>query len=124
MTLTREVKEHPAEGPDAKTADKANDKTKDAADKTIEQRVALVGDSDFLADSAIGQLGNKQLGLNIVQWLASRDASLNIDIPKARDRELVMSAWGLRLLEFGFFLALPLALVGFGVFRWLARRRA
>lgn len=113
VTLTREAK--------------AGDAAKAVADKKetkTEQRIALVGDSDFLADSAIGQLGNKQLGLNIVEWLATRDASLNIDIPKARDRELVMSVWMLRLLEGGFFLALPIALLAYGVLRWLSRRRA
>ena len=113
VTLTRQVK-----------ASAKADADKGKAEDQVEQRVALVGDSDFIADQAIGQLGNKQLGLNLVEWLASRDSSLNIDIPKARDRDLVMSVWMLRLLEVGFFLALPIALLAYGVLRWLARRRA
>jgi ABC-type uncharacterized transport system involved in gliding motility auxiliary subunit len=88
------------------------------------QRVALVGDSDFLGNGYVGQLGNSLLGLNLVQWLASRDEQLNIDVPKAPDTSLVLPVWGVRLIAFGFFLLLPAALLGFGIARWVIRRRA
>lgn len=108
VTLTREVK--PAEGA--------------AADaKPVPQRVALVGDSDFLSNGYVGQLGNSLMGLNLAQWLASRDEQLNIDIPKAPDRSLVLPAWGLYAIYVGFAFLLPALLLGFGVARWLVRRR-
>jgi ABC-type uncharacterized transport system involved in gliding motility auxiliary subunit len=88
------------------------------------QRVALVGDSDFLGNGYVGQLGNSLLGLNLVQWLASRDEQLNIDVPKAPDTSLVLPVWGVRVIAFGFFLLLPAALLGFGIARWVIRRRA
>ena len=88
------------------------------------QRVALIGDSDFLSNSYFGQLGNSLLGLNLAQWLASRDEQLNIDIPKAPDRTLMIPAWGMYSIYFGFAFLLPATLLGFGVTRWVIRRRA
>lgn len=88
------------------------------------QRVALVGDSDFLTNGYLGQLGNSLLGLNLAQWLASRDEQLNIDIPKAPDVSLVIPSWGMYAIYFGFAFLLPAGLLGFGVTRWVLRRRA
>jgi ABC-type uncharacterized transport system involved in gliding motility auxiliary subunit len=87
------------------------------------QRVVLVGDADFLGNAYFGQLGNSLLGLNMVQWLASRDEQLNIDVPKAPDRSLVIPQWGLYALYLGFAFLLPATLLGFGVTRWAIRRR-
>jgi ABC-type uncharacterized transport system involved in gliding motility auxiliary subunit len=101
------------------------DAAKDApAEAAKPQRVALVGDSDFLSNAYFGQLGNSLLGLNLAQWLASRDEQLNIDIPKAPDRSLEISPWGMYAIYFGFAFLLPSALLGFGVTRWVIRRRA
>lgn len=87
------------------------------------QRVALIGDADFLSDGYLDQLGNQQLGLNLVQWLASRDAQLNIDVPKAPDIALFLPGWATMAIAGGFIVLLPLLLLGFGVTRWAVRRR-
>lgn len=94
-----------------------------AKEETRPQRVAAIGDSDFLSNAYLGQLGNSLLGLNLAQWLASRDAQLNIDVPKAPDRDLVMPVWGLYSIYVGFAFLLPALLLGFGVARWAVRRR-
>ncbi|TXH05682.1 MAG: hypothetical protein E6R07_02410 [Nevskiaceae bacterium] len=99
---------------------------KDSADKDGKpkpQRVALIGDADFIANAYLDQLGNQQLGLNLIQWLASRDAQLNIDVPKAPDTALVMPGWAVVLVAGGFVVVLPLLLIGWGVGRWIVRRR-
>ncbi len=88
------------------------------------QRVALIGDSDFLSNAYFTQLGNSLLGLNLAQWLASRDELLNVDVPKAPDVALVIPAWGTYAIYLGFAFLLPAALLGFGVTRWVIRRRA
>jgi hypothetical protein len=106
----------------AKSADAANAKSKAA--EPIHQRVALVGDADFLDNGTLGAFGNKQLGINLIEWLSSRDAQLNIDIPKAQDASLYISGWGMYAIAIGFLLALPAALLVFGVARWVVRRRA
>lgn len=118
MTLTRELPDETAPTP-AKPAE--GEAPKPAA--TREQRVALVGDADFLSDASIGQLGNQQLGLNLVQWLASRDSQLNIDVPKAPDTNLFLPNWAVILIGAGFVIVLPLLLIGVGVTRWILRRR-
>ena len=96
---------------------------KGADGKDHTQRVALVGDVDFLTNAFLAQQGNQQLALNLVQWLASRDSQLNIDIPKAQDVALFLPPWGLKLIVFGFVIALPLLLLGWGITRWVIRRR-
>ncbi|MGH8443816.1 MAG: GldG family protein [Solimonas sp.] len=87
------------------------------------QRVALIGDADFLSDAYLDQLGNQQLGLNLVQWLASRDTQLNIDVPKAPDMSLYLPGWATLAVAAGFVALLPLLLLGYGVMRWAIRRR-
>ncbi|MGH8441580.1 MAG: GldG family protein [Nevskiaceae bacterium] len=108
LTLTREHKPAGA-GEDAKARP---------------QRVVLIGDADFAGNGYFGQQGNSLLAINLVQWLALRDEQINVDVPKAPDVALVIPAWGVYAINFGFVLVLPLALLGFGVTRWVIRRRA
>lgn len=93
------------------------------APKPHPQRIALIGDADFLSDAYLGELGNQQLGLNLVQWLASRDAQLNIDVRKAPDTALFLPGWAMMVIAVGFVVLLPLLLVAVGVTRWVVRRR-
>lgn len=118
MTLTRELPD-----PEAPAPKPAAEGEPPAPAPTKQQRVVLVGDADFLSDASLGQLGNQQLGLNIVQWLASRDAQLNIDVPKAPDTNLFLPNWATILIGVGFVIVLPLLLIGVGVTRWIIRRR-
>jgi len=133
LTMTREIKAPAAT--ETKATEPANkdaagkpagtDAAKTDADKLKPrtQRVVLIGDSDFLSDANLPALGNKQLGLNILQWLASRDAQLNIDVPKAPDSQLFLPGWATWLIGIGYTLLLPALLLGYGVMRWLVRRR-
>jgi ABC-type uncharacterized transport system involved in gliding motility auxiliary subunit len=118
-TLTRNAETaeavKPAEG------EPASDK--DRKETPRQQRVAVVGDSDFLSNAYYDQLGNSGLGLNLAQWLSSRDTQLNIDVPKAPDTALFLPPWLSMLIGIGFVLLLPLGLLGFGVMRWVMRRR-
>lgn len=88
-----------------------------------QQRVVLVGDADFISNAYIGQLGNQQLGLNALQWLAARDGQMNVDVPKAPDVDLFLPDWAIALLAGGFVVVLPLLLLGVGIGRWVKRRR-
>lgn len=96
---------------------------KGADGKSHAQRVALIGDADFLANAYVGELGNQQLGLNLIQWLAARDTQLNIDVPKAPDMALFLPGWGMLSIALGFVIVLPLLLLGWGITRWIIRRR-
>jgi ABC-type uncharacterized transport system involved in gliding motility auxiliary subunit len=93
-------------------------------DKTPpQQRVALVGDSDFLSNAYLKELGNLQAGTNIIQWLANRDSQLSIDIPKSKDVALNVPPWAYILIASAFLFVLPLLLLAAGVARWWLRRR-
>jgi ABC-type uncharacterized transport system involved in gliding motility auxiliary subunit len=87
------------------------------------QRVGLIGDVDFLSNLHLRDLGNQAFGLNLLQWLALRDAQLNIEIPRAPDTVVLLSPWAGRMIVIGFVLVLPALLLGFGVTRWALRRR-
>jgi ABC-type uncharacterized transport system involved in gliding motility auxiliary subunit len=118
VTLTREV-------PRETEADAAIPKPAgaDAKSKTITQRIVAIGDADFIDDANVGALGNKQLGLNIIQWLATRDSMLNVDVPKAPDTTLNLSGLAQFAIGVLYALLIPVLLVVFGVARWLIRRR-
>ena len=121
VTLTRVVKAQDAKaGADKKPDDKATDKKDDAPKQ---QRAAVIGDSDFLSNAYYGQLGNSALGMNVAQWLSSRDAQLNIEVPKAPDTALFLPPWASILIGTGFVFLLPIALLGAGIGRWAYRRR-
>jgi ABC-type uncharacterized transport system involved in gliding motility auxiliary subunit len=92
--------------------------------KTAEQRVIVVGDSDFLTDANLAVGGNRELALDILQWLASNDAQLDIDVPKSPDINLYIPGTTLLGLIVFFLLLLPVGLIAFGLGRWIIRRRA
>lgn len=113
--------------PQASTAPAADEKPA-AADQTREQlskeqRVVMIGDADFIANGNLKVLGNRDLGVDVINWLAARDSSLNIAISKAPDRNLYLPGWASGMITVGFIFVLPLLLILFGVARWAVRRR-
>lgn len=96
---------------------------KGADNKPRAQRVIVLGDADFLSNQFVGQQGNQPFGNNLIQWLAYRDSQLNIEVPKAPDTALFVPEWAELLIAGVFILGLPLLLLGFGITRWVLRRR-
>ncbi|MBI3899782.1 MAG: GldG family protein [Gammaproteobacteria bacterium] len=88
-----------------------------------EQRVVVVGDGDFLSNSIIGNGGNLELGMSVVNWLSRDDAYVNIPVRTARDRNLKLSPTAHDIIGGVFLLVLPLALIGSGVTIWWRRRK-
>ncbi len=89
-----------------------------------EQRVAVIGDGDFLSNTFLGNGGNLELGNNLVNWAASDDRHLNLPARIAPDLQLNLSQPAQLAIALGFLIVLPLLLVGAGVFIWWRRRRA
>ena len=88
-----------------------------------EQRVILVGDGDFLSNAYLGNGGNLDLGLNMLEWLGHDDDFIAIRAKAAPDQSLNLSSTLQAVIGLGFLFGLPSALLGIGLFIWLRRRK-
>jgi len=88
------------------------------------QRIVVIGTSRGLTNEYIGLLGNMDLGIAALSWLAGEDSLITIE-PKTRiDLSLELSATAIAAIAFGFLVFLPLGLLISGGIIWWRRRRA
>ena len=88
-----------------------------------EQRILVIGDSNFLLNSFIGQGSNLEFASNLFNWLGEDDELLSIKAITAPDATLDLSGWALYGSALYFLLVLPIGLVLIGTVRWIRRRR-
>ena len=88
------------------------------------QRIVVTGSGHFLANQYIGTLGNLDLGVNMINWLAGDEALITVQPRSRSDLTLELTRPGLALLGFGFLILLPLALLISGGVIWWRRRKA
>lgn len=88
-----------------------------------EQRVVIVGDSDFLSNAFLGNGGNLELGLNIINWLSHDDRFIDIQPISAPDTQLQLSGLQVMAIAILFFIVLPLGFIAAGLVIWLKRRK-
>ena len=89
---------------------------------TPEARLAVVGDSDFVANRYLGLSGNANFFLNMVNWLTEEADLISIQPRTSSPRTIQMSPSQGRLLFFVSVILLPLAVLVLGVAVWLRRR--
>ena len=89
-----------------------------------QQRVMVVGCGSFLSNTYLGNGGNLQLGVAMVNWLASEDDLISIDPRPASDSRLEIDQMTLYAIALFFLLVLPFAFAVSGVLVWWRRRRA
>jgi ABC-type uncharacterized transport system involved in gliding motility auxiliary subunit len=87
-----------------------------------EQRVVVIGDNDFLSNSFLGNGGNVDLGLKLVNWLNHDDKLITITARTAGDSNLELSKTAQVIIGFGFLFVIPLILLGSGLAIWWKRR--
>lgn len=87
------------------------------------QRVVVIADGDFLANTYIANTGNLELGLRLVNWLSFEDRLIDIPARSAGDAQLEMDNTVLGVIGIFFLLLLPLALFGTGLAIWWRRGR-
>jgi len=89
-----------------------------------EQRIVVVGNGAFLANSFAGNGGNVDLGINMVNWLAGEEHLITLQPRAAKDSNIVLSRTQLAVISLGFLAGLPVLLSVVGGVMWWKRRRA
>jgi len=87
-----------------------------------EQRIIVVGSGAFLANVYSGNGGNIDLGMNMVNWLASEERLITVQPHAAKDGKIALSKRQLTAISLSFLILLPLALVLAGVWAWRRRK--
>jgi ABC-type uncharacterized transport system involved in gliding motility auxiliary subunit len=88
------------------------------------QRVVIIGNGSFLANTFLGNGGNLDLGVNVVNWLAGDDTLIAIQPRPSLDSGLELGRGAQYLILFGFLIFLPLSFATTGVLIWWRRRRS
>ena len=88
-----------------------------------EQRIVVVGNGAFLANSYAGNGGNVDMGMNMVNWLAGEDKLITLQPRNARDATVTMSKTLLGFIGLTFLFVAPLLLAVWGTWLWWKRRR-
>jgi ABC-type uncharacterized transport system involved in gliding motility auxiliary subunit len=86
------------------------------------QRVVIVGSGHFLANMYLGNGGNLDLGVNIVNWLAGDERLISIQPRSAPDTTLTLSKGGLLAIVVTFLIVVPIVLLATGALIWWRRR--
>jgi gliding motility-associatede transport system auxiliary component len=85
-------------------------------------RFVVVGSSLWAANNFIGEMGNSDLALNAVNWLASDEDLISIRPKEPEDRRLNLSSRQMSLIFWTSILGLPLLIVFAGLSVWWKRR--
>jgi len=88
------------------------------------QRVLVVGTGHFLANAYLGNGGNLDLGMSMVNWLIGDDALIGIEPRSAPDTALTLSRPALLAIVVVFLILAPLGFFAAGAFIWWRRRKA
>jgi ABC-type uncharacterized transport system len=86
------------------------------------QRVVVVGGGSFLANAYVGNGGNIDLGLNLINWLAQEDNRISIQPRATLDSQLNLSRNAQMLMLLVFLIGAPLACFAMGARVWWKRR--
>ncbi len=91
--------------------------------ESFTQRIAIIGDADFISNRYIGNGANLDIGINLVNWLSHDDNLISINPRPAPDTRLDLSKTAQLVISFSFLLVLPILLFASGLRIWLIRRK-
>jgi gliding motility-associatede transport system auxiliary component len=87
-----------------------------------ETRMVVVGDSDFISNAAINVQGNRDLGLNMANWLAQQENLIAIHPHAAEDRRVTLTQDQSERIFWLTIFIVPGLLLGNAVRVWWRRR--
>ena len=90
--------------------------------KAAETRLVAFGDSDFASNGALGVQGNRDLFLNVVNWLAQQENLIAIRPRDPEDRRITLTADQQRRIFYLTVLIVPGLVLLAGVQTWWRRR--
>ncbi|MBI4877795.1 MAG: Gldg family protein [Acidobacteria bacterium] len=85
-------------------------------------RFVVVGSSGWVANNLLRFNGNRDLFLNMLNWLSSDEDLISIRPKEPEDRRVSLSQQQMRLVFYFSVVFLPLAVVGSGLWVWWRRR--
>ncbi len=87
------------------------------------QRIVVIGDGDFLSNTYLGNVGNLDMGLRIINWLIHDDHFIDIPAKIATDKKLQLTQTAVAILGFGFLIVMPLIFIITGFVIWYRRKQ-
>ena len=87
-----------------------------------ETRVVVVGDSDFASNAFLGMAGNRDLALNIINWLAQQENLISVRPRDPEDRRITLSQGQDRMIFWFTVFIVPGLLIAAAVHTWWRRR--
>jgi ABC-type uncharacterized transport system involved in gliding motility auxiliary subunit len=91
-------------------------------DEKIHQRIIVLGDGDFLSNTYIGNVGNLDMGLKLINWLSHEDQLIDIPAKTTTDNKLELNKMTVTIMAFGFMVILPLLFFITGFLIWHKRK--
>ncbi|MCS7025406.1 MAG: GldG family protein [Bryobacteraceae bacterium] len=85
-------------------------------------RFVVVGSSGFMANSLIGFNGNRDMAMNLFNWLSADEDLISIRPKDPQDRRLSLTRSQMRLVFYSSMIVLPLLVLVAGVSVWWKRR--
>jgi hypothetical protein len=73
------------------------------------QRVVVIGSGHFLANQYVGLVGNMDLGINIINWLAGDENLITVQPKGTLDSSLTLNRTSMMVIVYGFLVLLPWA---------------
>lgn len=87
-----------------------------------EARLAVMGDSDFASNAALGIQGNRDLFMNIVGWLSQQENLISIRPKEPDDRRVTLTATQQANINWLSIVVIPGFIFASGVYSWWRRR--
>jgi hypothetical protein len=88
-----------------------------------DMRLVVIGDSDFASNSALGIQGNRDLFLNVMNWLAQQESLISIRPKDPDDRRIMLTEGQQKGVMLFALIGLPVVIFGLGVYGAVRRRR-